>query len=149
MASSELEKVKTASKKVRQSGSRGVAAQLDADGAQDQQPEHDHQRQIEAAEGRGVEQGEGEEERASGGQQPDLVAVPEGADGTHGLLAFLFAAGDEEIDDADADVEAVEDDVGDQHDGDNPEPKSSHRISPMRVLLPWAGPSCATACGPS
>ena len=43
----------------------GVAAVLDADAAQDEQPEHHHDREIDAAEGRGVEQREDEEERAA------------------------------------------------------------------------------------
>ena len=62
-----------------------MIAELDRDAAQDQQPQHDHQRQIEAAEAGGIERGEGEVERAAGGEQPDFVAVPDGADGAqHG-----------------------------------------------------------------
>jgi hypothetical protein len=57
-----------------------VVAQFDADAAQDEQPEHDHERQIKAAEGRGVEQRKGEVERAAAGQQPDFIAVPDRAD---------------------------------------------------------------------
>jgi hypothetical protein len=93
---------------VRQSGSIEWPRSSTAEAAQDEQPEHDHERQIEAAEGRGVEQREGEEEGASGGEQPDFVAVPDGADGADGLCALVFGAGDEEIEDADAEVEAVE-----------------------------------------
>ena len=61
-----------------------VAAEFDADAAQDEQPEHDHERQIEAAEGGGVEQREGEVEGAAAGEEPDFVAVPDGADGAEG-----------------------------------------------------------------
>jgi hypothetical protein len=57
-----------------------VRAQLKTNAAQHQQPEHDHQRQVEAAEARRVEQREGEVERPARGEQPDLVAVPDGAD---------------------------------------------------------------------
>src|ERR1035441_2230811 len=51
-----------------------VVAQLKAHSAQNQQPEHDHQRQIEATEGRGVEQGKSKVERAAASQQPNFVA---------------------------------------------------------------------------
>ena len=90
----------------------GVAAELDADAAQNEQPEHHNEREIEAAEGRGIEQREGEEECATGSEQPDFVAVPDRADGAKSLSPFGLGACDKEVDDADAEVETVKDDVG-------------------------------------
>src|ERR1700719_3769481 len=49
-----------------------VTAKFDGDAAQDEQPENHHERQIEAAEARGVEDGKREEERAAGGHGPDF-----------------------------------------------------------------------------
>ena len=103
-----------------------VVAKLDADAAQDQEPEHDHERQIEAAEGRGVEERKGEVEGAAAGQQPDFVAVPDWADAGEDNAAVGFGANEEEMEYADAQVEAVEHDVGDDHYGDQPEPDETH-----------------------
>ena len=103
-----------------------MAAELDADAAEDEQPEHHHEREIETAEGRGVKQREGEEERASGSEQPDLVAIPDRSDGSEGLGAFGLGTRDEETNDADAEVEAVEDDVSGEHQHYDPEPESAH-----------------------
>ena len=103
-----------------------VVAQLKADAAQDQQPEHDHQRQIEAAEGRGVEQWKGEVERAAAGQQPDLVAVPDRADAGQRGAALRFGANQEQVKHAHAEVEAVEHHVADDHHGNQPEPDKTH-----------------------
>jgi hypothetical protein len=57
-----------------------VIAELDGDAAQDQQPQHDHQGQIESAEAGGVERREREIQRAAAGQQPHFVAVPHRTD---------------------------------------------------------------------
>jgi hypothetical protein len=96
------------------------------------------QRQIEAAEGRGVEQWEGEVERAAAGQQPYLVAVPERADAAQRGQALLLVADQEEMEHAHAKVKAVEDDVAYNHYGNQPEPDKTHHdqapfsFSPMR-----------------
>ena len=103
-----------------------VVAELEADAAQDEKPEHDHERQIEAAEGRGIEKREGEVERAAAGEKPDFVAIPDGADGMKGGFALRVVAGKEEVQYADAEVEAVEDDVADDHYGNQPEPDETH-----------------------
>src|ERR1017187_4722135 len=57
-----------------------VIAKLDGDAAQDQEPEHDHQRQIEPAEARRVERREREVEGPTTGKEPYFVSVPDGAD---------------------------------------------------------------------
>ena len=104
-------------------------AQLDAGAAQDEQPQHNHQGQIETAEGGGVERREGKVERAATGQQPDFVAVPDRTDASEHDLPVRLAARQQRMQDADAQVETVEHDVGGQHDSDDPEPDESHFLS--------------------
>src|ERR1700687_6258405 len=58
-------------------GGLHVGTQFNANAAQHEQPEHDHERQVEAAETGGIEQREGEVEGAPGGEQPDFVSVPD------------------------------------------------------------------------
>jgi hypothetical protein len=94
---------------------RHVRAQFNADAAQHQQPEHDHERQVEAAEAGGVEPGEGEVERACGSDEPDFVTVPDRADGAHDVAALVGCFGGAKVDHSGAQVEAVEHDVGCHH----------------------------------
>ena len=50
--------------------------------------------------------------------QPDLVAVPDGPDGVDQDAAFAVVAAEYRQQDADAEVEAFEDEVAGQQDGD-------------------------------
>src|SRR5512140_3824808 len=70
-----------------------VMPELDAERAQDEQPEHNHERQVEAAETRGVKEREGVEESAPGRDQPDFVAVPDGADGAEERAPLVLRTG--------------------------------------------------------
>ena len=106
-----------------------MAAQLNADAAQNQQPEDDHEGKIEAAESRGIKKRKGEEQCASGGEQPDFIAVPYRANGAQRLLAFRLSFCDEEIEDTDAEVIAVKNHVGRQHRSHDPKPQCSHGSS--------------------
>src|SRR6185369_5057060 len=90
---------------------REVAAELDGDGAEDQEPEEDHDRKVKAAQGGGVHGGEGEEDRPAGGQEPDLVPVPHRPDRTEHRPALDVRTRHQEMDDAGAEIESVEDDV--------------------------------------
>src|SRR6476660_4020781 len=99
-----------------------MSPELDADAPQNQQPEDDRERQIEAAERRGVEQREREIERAASRNQPHLVSVPHGPDRSQDRLALGVVGGDDQMQDTRADVETVEDDVGREHAGDKTEP---------------------------
>ncbi len=110
-------------------------AQFDAGAAQDQQPQHNHQRQIESAERRGVQGREGEIERAAAGEQPDFVAVPDRTDAAEHDLPVGFAARQQGMQDADAQVETVEHDVSGQHGSNDPEPDKSHRLSLFMTLV--------------
>ncbi len=82
-------------------------AQFYRQASQDQQPENDHKRQVEAAERGRIDQRKGEEQSATGGQQPDLVAVPDRADRADRVLPVGFRPGHEGEEYADAQIEAV------------------------------------------
>ena len=55
-------------------------------------------------------------------QQPHLIAVPYRSDRTNNCGTFLRIAGDKVMNDTGADVESVEDDIGDQHKSYDHEP---------------------------
>ena len=69
------------SQRRRQSASSRLCAVLERDPAHDQREQDQQQRQVEAAEQRGVPLRERGERGAAGDEQPDLVAVPDRADG--------------------------------------------------------------------
>ena len=74
-------------------------AELYTDTSQNEQPQHNHERHVKAAEGGGVEKWKSEEEGSAGGDQPDFIAVPYGPDGAQSLLAILFGTRNEGRDD--------------------------------------------------
>src|SRR5208282_2117357 len=61
-------------------GTCDVIAKFDSDAAQDEQPEHDHERQVKPAKSRCICGGEREEERAAASEQPHFVSVPNRSD---------------------------------------------------------------------
>jgi len=89
-------------------------------------PEHDHQRQIEAAESRSIEKRKGEVQCAAAGQQPNLVAIPDRTDAGECCVAFGFVANQKKMQHTDAHIEAVQHHITDDHHGDQPEPDESH-----------------------
>ena len=107
-----------------------VRAELDRHATQDQQPEDDHQGQVEAAERGGVDVREGHEQHAARGDQPDLVAVPDRADRRQHGPPLLIGPGDDAVDGADPEVEAVEHRVGREHARDDREPDCFHGRCP-------------------
>src|ERR1019366_9231266 len=114
-------------------------AKLDADAAPNQEPQNDHQREIKATEGGGIEEREGKVKSASASQEPDFIAIPHGADGPHHDTAILFVAGEEWIQDANANIESVEDDISGDHDRDDPEPDCSHCFSSALYAVTSSG----------
>src|SRR5262249_36304134 len=74
-----------------------MQAELDADPTQDEQPQYNHQRQIESAEPRSVEKRKSKVERSAAGQQPDFVAVPNRTDGADDRAPFPVGLGDEQV----------------------------------------------------
>ena len=125
---------------------RVVGAELKRDRADDQAEQHQHDGQIEARERGGVRRGERCEQRAAGGEEPHLVAVPHRADAAahERLLAFVFRQ--RAVQDAHAQVEPVEHEVpGDQHE-DQKEPKDCKRAHGYSPSL-TASLSAALAAG--
>ena len=100
-----------------------MGAQLDADTAQHQKPQNDHQRQVEAAKTRRIKRRKSKKQRAAGSEQPNLVAVPDRTYGAQDHVPFVMSSCDKKADDPCAEVEAVEHDVSDDHQSDENEPK--------------------------
>ena len=87
-----------------------LAAELDRYGPQDEGEQHEHERDVEAGEDRGVRFGKRGEHRAAERDEPDFVAVPDRADGVENNAPLFLGFGDR-LQNADAEVEAVEDRV--------------------------------------
>ncbi len=101
-------------------------AELERDTTEDQAEQHQQDRQVEGAEKYRVDRREGRKEAGADHHQPGLVAVPERRDAGHHLPALgLIARGAEE--DADADIETVEDHVEEDRGGDDPGPEQGER----------------------
>src|ERR671921_638244 len=107
-------------------GALYVTSQLHGEAPDHQEPQHDDERQIEAGETRGVQQWEGEKEGASCGDDPDLVAVPHGAYGPQDEAPLGVVPGHERAYGPCAEVEAVEEHVHGEHEGDQYEPQRLH-----------------------
>ena len=105
------------------SPSRGIhlAAELHGDRARDKRHKKEHQGKIETAEHRRVHGRKCRKERPAGGEKPDFVAVPHRTDGieTHATVFFLPV---EQIQNADAEIESIEDCITDDQHADEDEP---------------------------
>src|SRR4029077_9536883 len=88
-----------------------VIAKFDGGATQDQQPQNNHQWQIESAEPAGVENGKGKIKRASGRQQPNFVAIPDRPDRSQDLAPLLVSLGHQQMDGTGTEIEAVQQDV--------------------------------------
>ena len=100
-----------------------LATPLEGHDADNQADEDQEEGEVHAREHGRVPLGERGEGRATSGEQPHLVAVPVGADRAHGLGALTVALGDEGEEHADAEVEALEDQVDRPQNGDENEPQ--------------------------
>src|SRR5712692_7002466 len=96
------------------------------DAPQDQQPEDDHQRQIETAEARTIKNGKSEIKRSPCSQQPDFVTVPYGADAAEYLSPLRIGACDYQVNDARTEIEAIQQDVRRKHRRDQAIPYRFH-----------------------
>src|SRR6266566_3545892 len=85
-------------------------AELECDAAKDQRQQHDDDRQIERRQNDRIRQRESDHQSGAAEHEPGLIAVPERRDGIHHLVALVLAFG-ERKQDADAEVESVEDHV--------------------------------------
>ncbi len=118
-----------------------LVAELQGHRPEDQRGEQEHERQVEAREDGRVDDRERREQRPAGGQEPDLVAVPDRPDRAQDHPPLVVAPGDEEVEDARAKVEAVEHRVAEQEDPDEDEPdvtEGGHVSGPPRVGSPPA-----------
>ena len=98
-------------------------APLEREHADDQEHEQQQQGDVEAGEHRRVPGREGREHRAAGDHEPDLVAVPDGADRAEHRAALLLVARQERQQQPDAEVEALEHEVGGEEEADQAEPE--------------------------
>ncbi len=101
-----------------------LAAVLECDAAHDQRDEDQEEREVEAGEERRIPGRERRERRAAGGQQPDLVAVPDRSDRVDDHAPVVVVLREERQEDADPEVEALEHEVPDPEDRDQREPEN-------------------------
>ncbi len=100
---------------------RIAPAELEGDAAQHEAEQHRDQRRIERGQDDRIGQREGGHQAPAAQHQPGLVAVPDRRDAVHRDVPLMadLEAGEE---DADAQIEAVHDDIGDDREADDPGP---------------------------
>jgi hypothetical protein len=99
-----------------------VAAQLYREAPYHQQPEHDHKRQVETGEARSVKEREGKKQRATRGDEPDLVPIPHRAYGLKNRAPLPVGSGHDQISGTRAEIKAVQQDVHGEHEPNANEP---------------------------
>ena len=111
---------------------RLLGAELEGDRPQDHDQQDEHEREVQAREQRRVGQREDGEQDAAAEHQPDLVAVPDRADAVEEGPPLGVGPGQRQEQDADAHVEAVEDQVAgdDEDEQDEPDVVEAHGSSP-------------------
>ena len=119
--------------------------ELDADAAQHEQPQHQHDREVEAGEARrqdaaGTRRTARRRRRAARPRcRPSTGPIAR-----EHLSPLGVRAGHGEMQGAGAEIEPVEHDVGDEHQAPGREPESAMDLSalprPPRALEPWAEP---------
>ena len=106
-------------------------AELEGDAAEDQRQQHHHDREIDGRDDDGEGERKGGEQRQPAQHQPSLVAVPDRRDRVHHQVA-RFAVALEAVEHADAEVEAVEDDVEADADAKDQRPER-HEVEDERL----------------
>ena len=104
-------------------GAVALRAPLERDDTDDQEEQEQQEREVEAREHRRVPGRERRERRPGGDDEPDLVPVPDGPDRLEHRPALGFVPGDERQQHADAEVEALEEEVAAPEDDDQDEPE--------------------------
>ena len=106
-----------------------LVAELDAEAAEEQQPQHEHQREIETAEARRVQGGKGGHHRPADAEEPHFVAVPHRPDRIDQPRPFVAVPPEPQVNRPQAEIEAVEDGVSGQHERqeDKPGVVEAHR----------------------
>jgi hypothetical protein len=108
--------------------------------AEDQAGEDEEKGDIEVAEQEGIGRGEGGEGSAAGRDQPDLVAVPNRADGVQEEASVRIGTPEKGIDDAHPQIEAVGHEIGRPQDAPQGKPD---------YLMVHGCPPIARCCCPS
>jgi hypothetical protein len=119
------------------------AAELERHAAEDEGEEHDDHRQVKRRHDHRIGSRKRHEKAAASEHQPGLVAVPEGRERAHHHVAILLPAG-EGKEDADAEVEAVEDDVEGDRGGDEERP-DDREVGFHWPQLPLSGTAAASS----
>ena len=104
-------------------GALALLAPLERDDADDQEEQEQQEREVEAGEHRRVPGRERRERRSGGDDEPDLVPVPDGTDRLEHRAALGFVSREERQQHADAEVEALEQEVAAPEDDDQDEPE--------------------------
>src|SRR5579884_3725610 len=119
-----------------------MIAELDGDSSQHQQPEHDHQREIESAETRSIERRKSHEESNAAGDQPDFVSVPYRPNGAKNDLAFLRVSPERKMKRPGSQVESIQHYVPGNHERGKAEPDEvDHRVYTSLASMAPAGVS--------
>ena len=100
-----------------------LAAELEGHAADDQRHQQQHEREVARREPGGVPVGEGGEDRRTADDQPDLVAVPERADGVDRHPALASGPAEDPVQHPDTEVEALQDEEAGPEDRDDHEPQ--------------------------
>ena len=99
----------------------GAPAELKGHAAQDKGQQHGDERGIEGGQHHGIGQREHGQQTAAAEHQPGFIAIPDGGDGIHHHVAVMAFLGKRK-EDADAEIEAVEDHIGENREGDEAGP---------------------------
>ena len=128
---------------------RGIApTELERDATEHQGQQHGDDGRIKRRQDHAVGEREGRQQPATAQHEPGLVTVPHGSDGIHGAVAFL-AGGYGLEQNADAEVEAIHDDIGEDREGDD-EGEDRRKIEGERhdqTSLPVASDSATAGDG--
>src|SRR5208282_2669922 len=106
-----------------------MRAEFNAQPAQHQQPQNNHQRQVKPAEAGGIEQWKCKIKRSPGSQQPYFITIPDRADGAQHPAAFVVRLSRKKINSTRAEIESVQHDIRCDHHRHNPEPEASHYLA--------------------
>ncbi|MCY1299292.1 hypothetical protein D9M70_488150 [compost metagenome] len=99
-------------------GTPGAPAIFEGDAAEDEADDHGDNRGVECRQDRRISERKYRHQTAAAEHQPGFVAVPDRRDGIHHHVAVVLLR-EERKEDADAEVEAVEDDIGEHRKGDD------------------------------
>src|SRR5260370_9214362 len=110
-----------------------MRAKFDSNAAQHYEQQNYVEREVEGGEARSIDQGKGEIEGSSGGDQPHFIAVPDWTDAANHGQTFFFGACNKHVQYTRAKVEAVEHGISCDHASDEHKPKRFHCTPPKSL----------------